>query len=110
MIYLDLADDFWRCIEIGPGGWRLAGDVPVRFRPARCHYRFRRAAARSSRRPHPRLQQYQQPAAAIRHLCRLASGDSFAVRAFAWKNKTVVTNSKVEGVCAAECDGETLGR
>jgi hypothetical protein len=34
MIYLDLADEFWRCIEIGPGGWRLADDVPVHFRRA----------------------------------------------------------------------------
>ena len=32
LIYLDLADEFWRCVEIGPGGWRIADDVPVRFR------------------------------------------------------------------------------
>jgi len=32
LIYLDLADEFWRCIEIGPSGWRLAQDPPVRFR------------------------------------------------------------------------------
>ena len=32
LIYLDLADEFWRCVEIGPRGWRLADDVPVRFR------------------------------------------------------------------------------
>ena len=31
-IYLDLADEFWRCVEIGPRGWRIADDVPVRFR------------------------------------------------------------------------------
>jgi len=24
LIYLDLADEFWRCIEIGPNGWRIA--------------------------------------------------------------------------------------
>jgi hypothetical protein len=32
LIYLDLADEFWRCVEIGPRGWRIAGlpvaDVP----------------------------------------------------------------------------------
>ena len=32
LIYLDLADEFWRCIEIGPNGWRIAEDPPVRFR------------------------------------------------------------------------------
>ena len=32
LIYLDLADEFWRCIEIGPRGWRIADDPPVRFR------------------------------------------------------------------------------
>ena len=32
LIYLDLADEFWRCVEIGPGGWRIADDLPVRFR------------------------------------------------------------------------------
>ena len=32
LIYLDLADEFWRCVEIGPRGWRIADDVPVRFR------------------------------------------------------------------------------
>jgi hypothetical protein len=31
-IYLDLADDHWRAVEIGPGGWRVAGCSPVRFR------------------------------------------------------------------------------
>jgi hypothetical protein len=31
-IYLDLADEFWRCIEIGPYGRRIAEDPPVRFR------------------------------------------------------------------------------
>src|SRR5262245_42988853 len=31
LIYLDLADEFWRCIEIGANGWRIAED-PVRFR------------------------------------------------------------------------------
>jgi hypothetical protein len=28
-IYLDLADEFWRSIEIGPNGWRIAEDPPV---------------------------------------------------------------------------------
>jgi hypothetical protein len=32
MIYLDLADEFWRCVEIGANGWRIAEDPPVRFR------------------------------------------------------------------------------
>jgi hypothetical protein len=31
-IYLDLADEFWRCVEIGPTGRRIAEDPPVRFR------------------------------------------------------------------------------
>jgi hypothetical protein len=32
LIYLDLADEFWRCIEIGADGWRIAENNPVRFR------------------------------------------------------------------------------
>jgi hypothetical protein len=32
LIYLDLADEFWRCVEIGAHGWRIAEDPPVRFR------------------------------------------------------------------------------
>ena len=49
LIYLDLADEFWRCIEIGPAGWRIADDVPVRFRrpAACCRCRSRHAAGRS---------------------------------------------------------------
>jgi hypothetical protein len=31
-IYLDLADEHWRAIDIGPDGWRLIGYPPVRFR------------------------------------------------------------------------------
>jgi hypothetical protein len=31
-MYLDLADEFWRCIEIGANGWRIAEDPSVRFR------------------------------------------------------------------------------
>jgi hypothetical protein len=31
-IYLDLADEDWRAVEIGPGGWRVIGSPPVRFR------------------------------------------------------------------------------
>src|SRR5262245_16321478 len=33
-IYLDLADDCWRAVEIGPDGWRVIGSAPVRFRRA----------------------------------------------------------------------------
>jgi hypothetical protein len=32
LIYLDLADEFWRCVEIGANGWWIAEDPPVRFR------------------------------------------------------------------------------
>src|SRR5262249_38717561 len=31
-IYLDLADEYWRAVEIGPDGWRVVGCPPVRFR------------------------------------------------------------------------------
>jgi hypothetical protein len=31
-IYLDLADEHWRAVSIGPDGWRLIGCPPVRFR------------------------------------------------------------------------------
>jgi hypothetical protein len=31
-IYLDLADEFWRCVQISANGWRIADDSPVRFR------------------------------------------------------------------------------
>jgi hypothetical protein len=31
-IYLDLADDHWRAVQIGPDGWRVNGCPPVRFR------------------------------------------------------------------------------
>jgi hypothetical protein len=31
-IYLDLADEDWRAVEIGPGGWRVIESPPVRFR------------------------------------------------------------------------------
>jgi hypothetical protein len=34
-IYLDLADDQWRAIAISPGGWKVIGDPPVRFRRTR---------------------------------------------------------------------------
>jgi hypothetical protein len=33
-IYLDLADDRWRAVEIGPDGWKVIGSPPVRFRRA----------------------------------------------------------------------------
>jgi hypothetical protein len=31
-IYVDLADDQWRTVQIGPEGWRVLGCPPVRFR------------------------------------------------------------------------------
>src|SRR5207249_8394356 len=31
-IYLDLADECWRAVEINPEGWRVIGSPPVRFR------------------------------------------------------------------------------
>src|SRR5207247_2615191 len=31
-IYLDLADDEWRAVDVGPDGWRVIGCPPVRFR------------------------------------------------------------------------------
>jgi hypothetical protein len=31
-IYLDLADEHWRAVEIGPNGWQVNRLVPVRFR------------------------------------------------------------------------------
>jgi hypothetical protein len=31
-IYLDLADEHWRVVDIGPDGWRVIGSPPVRFR------------------------------------------------------------------------------
>jgi hypothetical protein len=33
-IYLDLADDLWRAVEIGPDEWRVTSCPPVRFRRA----------------------------------------------------------------------------
>jgi hypothetical protein len=33
-IYLDLADEYWRAVEIGPDGWRVIGSPRVRFRRA----------------------------------------------------------------------------
>jgi hypothetical protein len=33
-IYLDLADECWRAVEIGPEGWRVIASPPVRFRRA----------------------------------------------------------------------------
>src|SRR3954451_10270559 len=31
-IYLDLADEHWRAVDIGPDGWRMIACPPVRFR------------------------------------------------------------------------------
>ena len=33
-LYLDLADEHWRAVAIGPDGWRVLGSPPVRFRRA----------------------------------------------------------------------------
>ena len=33
-IYIDLADEQWRVVEIDSEGWRVTGDAPVRFRRA----------------------------------------------------------------------------
>src|SRR6476661_1571504 len=33
-IYLDLADEGWRAVEIGPDGWQVITSPPVRFRRA----------------------------------------------------------------------------
>jgi hypothetical protein len=33
-LYLDLADEHWRTVAIGPDGWRVLGCPPVRFRRA----------------------------------------------------------------------------
>ena len=37
LIYLDLADEFWRCIEIGPNGWRIAENPSSAVPPERRH-------------------------------------------------------------------------
>ena len=34
LLYLDLADEHWRAVAIGPDGWRVLGCPPVRFRRA----------------------------------------------------------------------------
>jgi hypothetical protein len=31
-VYLDLADETWRCVEIGPQGWKVVSGSPIRFR------------------------------------------------------------------------------
>src|SRR5258708_14319262 len=33
-IYLDLADEFWRAVEITPDGWEVISRPPIRFRRA----------------------------------------------------------------------------
>ena len=54
-IYLDLADECWRAVEIGPDGWRVIGSPPVRFRRAAgmlpCQCPKPVAPLRSSRQP-----------------------------------------------------------
>ena len=37
LIYLDLADEFWRCVEIGANGWRIA-EGPSRPVPPQRRY------------------------------------------------------------------------
>jgi hypothetical protein len=34
-LYLDLCDRDWRAVEIGPDGWRVVANPPIRFRRAR---------------------------------------------------------------------------
>jgi hypothetical protein len=34
-LYLDLANDAWEAVEVGPAGWRVVQDVPVKFRRPR---------------------------------------------------------------------------
>jgi hypothetical protein len=34
-VYLDLCDPEWRVVEVGPDGWRLVAEAPVRFRRTR---------------------------------------------------------------------------
>jgi hypothetical protein len=34
-VYLDLGDERWRAVEIGPDGWRVLADPPVHFRRPR---------------------------------------------------------------------------
>src|SRR4029453_6216375 len=34
-LYLDLCDRAWRVVEIGPGGWRVCAQSPVRFKRTR---------------------------------------------------------------------------
>jgi hypothetical protein len=52
LIYLDLADEFWRCIEIGANGWRIrrgsSGQVPPQA-PACSRFRSRCGADRLRR-------------------------------------------------------------
>jgi hypothetical protein len=46
-IYLDLADEHWRAVKIGPDGWQVIGSPPVRFRrpgSCRCPYAALREA------------------------------------------------------------------
>src|SRR4249920_409766 len=40
-IYLDLADEHWRAVEVGPEGWRLIERPPVRFRRPAGMLRYR---------------------------------------------------------------------
>jgi hypothetical protein len=31
-LYVDLADDHWRAVEVTPAGWQIISTPPVRFR------------------------------------------------------------------------------
>jgi Domain of unknown function (DUF3854) len=35
VLYVDLSDEKWRCVEITASGWRVTQDAPVRFRRSR---------------------------------------------------------------------------
>ena len=67
LIYLDLADEFWRCVEIGANGWRIPPSGQLR----RTHFRCQRPGPRQRQRP---------VALAVGYLCRLTSGRAFSTR------------------------------
>jgi hypothetical protein len=57
-IYLDLADEYWRAVEIGPDGWRVINSPAVRSREGRAGTRMIKinaaphGSANSAPRPH----------------------------------------------------------